>query len=621
MATEPAAANDADAHGADAAVANVPSDDAVEHAPSPEMEAAQVADEETEAIEALPTLELPVEVEAPIPTPPAVEPVDEPALEMVVAEPVHEPIVDEPAAELAEDASDTTESFESSDADAPVVEAPVALEPTPLAPFVELPVDDDFAIGHFDDVPPAPLDVPAMSVEANQVTWEVEEPDPLAPGPISQEWVEAAAEMESNAPVRHLRPESADPTAPVIMYLQSGDQEMKVVIERDHTGNPLAWVLSGVAKVDAEGSAIRVRIPAPDVDEEVAPIEVDGQADVEADVVDVVAADEPPSETFDVVVEVHAADDAVAATDEPQAEHVDEVVAAVVDDTPAVAPVAGIVDAIPAQDIADEPDTAGLGALAFDEQGLSPVERESEAPVPAEPAVAIQPEPIVVEPVVIEPVVIEQVVAPPAPAPMDPIVVALLDRLADTERALVELSTRSADGNFVESKPSSKKPKRKQARKRARAGASAQMHGEFTDDVPDMTPGEESRSKGDSRAQARAARPAPGTAARPILAEPRIAERDTDAPAPRDTRPRPKKRDDGSRPYRETVDTRSMPKPMPVMVDADNPLDIAALVQAEANRRVAEVLAQHGSVKTNGDFSGLVDRLEHVMDDDSRSKA
>jgi hypothetical protein len=64
-----------------------------------------------------------------------------------------------------------------------------------------------------------------------------------------------------------------------------------------------------------------------------------------------------------------------------------------------------------------------------------------------------------------------------------------------------------------------------------------------------------------------------------------------------------------------------MPKPMPVMVDADNPLDIAALVQAEANRRVAEVLAQHGSVKTNGDFSGLVDRLEHVMDDDSRSKA
>jgi hypothetical protein len=379
---------------------------------------------------------------------------------------------------------------------------------------------------------------------------------------------------------------------------------MKVVIERDHTGNPLAWVLSGVAKVDAEGSAIRVRIPAPDVDEEVAPIEVDGQADVEADVVDVVAADEPPSETFDVVVEVHAADDAVAATDEPQAEHV-----------------AGIVDAIPAQDIADEPDTAGLGALAFDEQGLSPVERESEAPVPAEPAVAIQPEPIVVEPVVIEPVVIEQVVAPPAPAPMDPIVVALLDRLADTERALVELSTRSADGNFVESKPSSKKPKRKQARKRARAGASAQMHGEFTDDVPDMTPGEESRSKGDSRAQARAARPAPGTAARPILAEPRIAERDTDAPAPRDTRPRPKKRDDGSRPYRETVDTRSMPKPMPVMVDADNPLDIAALVQAEANRRVAEVLAQHGSVKTNGDFSGLVDRLEHVMDDDSRSKA
>ena len=162
----------------------------------------------------------------------------------------------------------------------------------------------------------------------------------------------------------------------------------------------------------------------------------------------------------------------------------------------------------------------------------------------------------------------------------------------------------------------------KQARKRARAGASAQMHGEFTDDVPDMTPSEQSPSKGDSRAQtARAARPAPGTAARPIIAEPTVADRDTDAPAPRDTRPRPKKRDDGSRPGRETVDTRSLPKPMPVMVDADNPLDIAALVQAEANRRVAEVLAQHGSVKTNGDFSGLVDRLEHVIDDDSRSKA
>lgn len=540
--------------------------------------------------ETLPALELPV------------EPVKEPILDASVSDaaPIEAPLeinVEEPAADVHLDESIVAP------VDTPIFDAPVALEPTPLAPFVEVPVtDEQFAVAHFEDpASAAPIDVPSVPVETNHVTWEVEEPDPLAPAPISQEWVESAAEMAANAPMRHVRPESADPTAPVIMYLQSGDQEMKVVIERDHTGNPLAWVLSGVAKVDAEGSAIRVRIPSPDADDDVTRIDVGGHASVAADVAD---AEPAPAETFDVVVEVHPAETA----DEPLAEQVTQVMPVVADTVDAShdAPV-------------DEPDTAGLGALAFDEQGISPVEGEQEAPAPAQPVVEAHPEPEMVAAPVVE-AVVEEPVAPPAPAAMDPIVVALLDRLADTERALVELSTRSADESHIESKSSSKKPKRKQARKRARAGASAQMHGEFNDDVPDMTPNADSRSKAESGTkETRAPRPAPGTASRPIITKPRVAERDTDAPAPRDTRPRPKKRDE--RQDRATVDTRTAPQAMPVTADADNPLDIAALVQAEANRRVAEVLAQHGSVKTNGDFSGLVDRLEHVLDDDSRSKA
>ena len=607
---------DADAHGADATSNDEPHPsepvaDAIETATFGETGDDPIASTTDEIAATMPPLAMPVD-EAPVEEPI----VDEPTVEEAVAEqdvvdvPVEETPVFEEVAEEMVAAADVDEPVSSASFDAPTFEAPVALEPTPLAPFTALPLSEEqFAIAHFDDTPAsAPIEVPSIELATNHVTWEVEEPDPLAPAPISQEWAAPAIEMESDDESRNVLPVSTDPTAPVIMYLQSGEQEMKVVIERDHTGNPLAWVLSGVAKVDAEGSAIRVRIPSPDADDESRSVDAGSHAPVEADASPAVG-DETVGETFDVVVEVHA-------TDAPQVAETeisdDDVAAETVDDADVAD--AEAADVAAADPVVHEPHTAGLGALAFDDEGLSPIDQSDEVAAPVH-AVEVAPEPEEVAVPVVEDVVAAPV-APPDAAAMDPMVVALLDRLADTERALVELSTRGSD----DAKPSSKKPKRKSARKRARAGASAQMHGVYDDDVPDMTPNEESRRKGDAGRHAeRSARPAPGTAAQAIMTEPAVADRDTDAPAPRDTRPRPKRRDE--REPRATVDTRTPPKPMPVMVDADNPLDIAALVQAEANRRVAEVLAQHGSVKTNGDFSGLVDRLEHVLDDDARSKA
>lgn len=70
-----------------------------------------------------------------------------------------------------------------------------------------------------------------------------------------------------------------DPLAPpVIMYLRTGSEELKVVIERDEAGGPIAWVLSGSAAVDAEGPAVHVTMPTPGDEREFVaspPVEVD----------------------------------------------------------------------------------------------------------------------------------------------------------------------------------------------------------------------------------------------------------------------------------------------------------------------------------------------------------
>ncbi len=73
-------------------------------------------------------------------------------------------------------------------------------------------------------------------------------------------------------------------------------------------------------------------------------------------------------------------------------------------------------------------------------------------------------------------------------------------------------------------------------------------------------------------------------------------------------------RKSGPRNPRRAASPAPAPQQEPVSSDAHAALSIAELVQAEANRRVAAVLAEHGAVKSNGNFTGLVDRLEHVSE-------
>lgn len=193
-------------------------------------------------------------------------------------EPPHDPVPSWDVADWAVPAVDVD--------DEPAADAFEITEPTEVIPLVASSVDDgvpttvDAPVAKEPEAPAEELSVaadvppPVEAAPLPSLSWEDATVDvsPL-PEPVGTPWAEPEHVVEVP---RSLLPVSADPTAPVIMYLQSGDQEMKVVIERDHTGNPIAWVLSGAAKIDAEGSAIRVRIP--NSDDDVTTIEVDAAA-------------------------------------------------------------------------------------------------------------------------------------------------------------------------------------------------------------------------------------------------------------------------------------------------------------------------------------------------------